>query len=410
MGFLTFLTGKSPEEIAARGDEFFDAGEYGAAKIEYEKALDKLEKRTEGEPDRVRPITEKLIRSKEALALSHRETAENLIETGYRDEAEERLLLALDLTEDEGLRREIERIREEIQRQSSEAVREEFSDVYSEENENSTGEIDPEGEEYFVALVSTLPDEERAGYYGYGEAFRRGFVALNQGDFESAVSELSRALEENPEEGGFIPLELATAHLNLGHQDEAYALLEGFLRRYPGSLKAYSILCEILWERKEYDRALERLNSCPQEGVDPVGHLLLWGETLIQAARYQEAEALFLGFLRSHGWEENVTRSLARVYEAEGSMEKARNLYLEIMQGCRSCMRAVDPFIKRRFADIGFESGEHTGEILEIYLSLVQEDPGNRGDYYRRISRIFASMGNEREAGRFRAFAQELKE
>ena len=50
--------------------------------------------------------------------------------------------------------------------------------------------------------------------------------------------------------------------------------------------------------------------------------------------------------------------------------------------------------------------GDHTVGILELYLSLIQEDPDNRKDYYRKISRIYASMGNKNEAGRFRAFAE----
>jgi tetratricopeptide (TPR) repeat protein len=410
MGFLKFLRGKGPLEIVAKGDEFFDVGEYGAAKLQYEKALDKLENNPESNPKWNRFIKEKLIQSKEALALSHKETAENLIETGYWDEAEEILSLAMDLTEDEGLREEIEKTREEIQRQLSEAAKKESSDVYPEQDEAQVSVISPEAEEYFVALVSSLSDDERVAYYRYGDAFQRGFVALNQGDFQSAALELSRALEENPEGGGFILLELATAYLNLGNQDEAYALLEDFLEEHPESLKAYAIMCEILWERKDFDRAMELLNSCPQEGVDPVPHLLLWGETLFQAERYQEAENLFVGFLQSHGWDETVARSLAKVYEAGGSTQKARNLYIEIMQSCQSCMRAVDPLIKRRFADICFESGEHTVEILELYLSLIQEDPDNRKGYYQRVSRIYASMGNKTEAGRFRAFADELKE
>jgi len=235
-------------------------------------------------------------------------------------------------------------------------------------------------------------------------------VALNQGDFESAASALTRALEENPEKGGYIALELATAYLNLGRQDEAYRLLEDFLTQHPTSLRACSIMCEVLWERKDFDQALELLNACPEEGVDPAGHLLLWGETLLQAERYREAENLFQGFLQTRGWEENVARSLARVYEAVGAPEKARNLYLEIMSNCQSCRRAVDPRIKRRFADIGFELGEHTVGILEIYLSLIQEDPDHRKDYYGRISGIYSSMGNEKEARRFRAFAEEIKD
>jgi tetratricopeptide (TPR) repeat protein len=406
MGFFKFLSGKGPEEIEAKGDGFFDVGEYGAAKLEYEKALDKLTDKSTGKPGDIKRIKEKLVRSKEALAHAHRETALSFIETEYWDEAEERLHLALELTQDTRLRGEIEKMLEEIQEQVSEAARQEFSDVYLEEDETQISKINPEEEEHFVALCSTLSDEERRAYYSYGEAFQKGFVALNQGDFESAGSELSRALQENPEDGGYILLELASAYLNLGRQDEARDLLNDFIEEHPDSLKAYAILCEILWERKDFDRALEILDACPREGVDPVAHLLLWGETLFQAERYQEAENLFRGVLQTRGWEENVARSLARVYEAAGSPERARDLYLEIMSNCQSCRRAVDPMIKRRFADIGYEMGDHTVGILELYLSLIQEDPDNRKDYYRKISRIYASMGNENEAGRFRAFAE----
>lgn len=406
MGFFKFLSGKGPEEIETKGDGFFEAGEFGAAKLEYEKALDKLTCKSTGRPEDIKRIQEKLVQSKEALASAHRKTALNLMETEYWDEAEERLRLALDLTQDDRLRAEIERLREEIQRQVSEAARQEFSDVYLEEDETRTEDMAPEEEEYFVALCSTLSDEERRAYYGYGGAFRKGFVALNQGDFESAARDLSTALEENPEDGDYILLELASAYLNLGRQDEARDLLDDFLEEHPDSLKAYSILCEILWERKDFDRALEILDTCPREGVDPVAHLLLWGETLFQAERYQEAENLFRGFLQTRGWEENVARALARVNEAAGSPEKARELYLEIMSNCQSCRRAVDPLIKRRLADIGYEMGDHNVGTLELYLSLTQEDPTNRRDYYRKISRIYASLGNESEAGRFRAFAE----
>ncbi len=406
MGFFKFLSGKSPEDIEAKGDGFFEAGEYGAAKLEYEKALDKLTRHSIEKADGSKRINEKLVRSKEALADAHRKTALSLMETEYWDEAEERLRLALDLTQDAELRGEIENMREEIQKQVSDAARQEFSGVYLEENAGQTDETDPEEEEYFVALCSALSDEERRAYFGYGETFRKGYVALNQGDFESAAIALSKSMEEHPEDSGYIPLELASAFLNLGRQDEAHDLLKNFLEEHPDSLKAIAVLCEILWERKDFDRALEILDACPQEGVDPVAHLLLWGETLFQAERYQEAENLYREVLQTRGWEENVARALARVYEAAGSPEKARDLYLEIMSNCQTCRRAVDPMIKRRLADISFDMGEHTVGTLELYLSLTREDPDNRKDYYRKISRIYASMGNESEARRFRAFAE----
>jgi hypothetical protein len=46
---------------------------------------------------------------------------------------------------------------------------------------------------------------------------------------------------------------------------------------------------------------------------------------------------------------------------------------------------------------------------MEMYLSLVQEDPENSPLYFQKISRIYASMGNEEEARRFRVFAQQAE-
>jgi tetratricopeptide (TPR) repeat protein len=407
MGFLKLLSGKSPEE---KGDEFFEAGEYGAAKLQYEKALDKLTNKSTGKSEDIKRLKEKVVRSKEALAHSHVETAEDLMETGYWDEAEERLRLASDLTEDEGLRGEIEKMLEEIQEQISDAGRREFSDVYLEGKDLQKSEADSEGEEYFLALCGTLSDEERRAYYRYGDAFRRGFVALNRGDFEAAVSGLTQALEENGEPGSFIPLELATAYLNVGNQVKAYSLLEGFLEEHPESLRAYQVMCEVLWERKAFDQALELLDSC-REGLDePIVLVLLRSETLFQAGRYQEVESFLQDALNSLGWEENIARSLARTYEAKGEKEKARNLYGKIMTDCQSCRHTIDPYVKKKYADISFDLKQYSTDILEIYLSLAREDPQNRSGYYLKVSQLYSLMGNETESRRFRAFAQEFKD
>jgi hypothetical protein len=50
------------------------------------------------------------------------------------------------------------------------------------------------GEEYFTALINTLPGVEQEIYLGYGDSFREGYVKLNQGYFEDAVKLLTHAL------------------------------------------------------------------------------------------------------------------------------------------------------------------------------------------------------------------------
>jgi hypothetical protein len=91
-------------------------------------------------------------------------------------------------------------------------------------------------------------------------------------------------------------------------------------------------------------------------------------------------------------------------------MANARNIYREIMDQCHSCHARIDPYIKQKYADLSFASGLYTTEVLELYLSLVREVPGNKADYYQKISRIYGAQDNQTEAQRFELFAEKAKE
>lgn len=407
MKFSHFFTGKPYHEIEKNADALLRMGEYGSAKLEYEKALLKLAKKTSEAPEAKDHLEEKIAKCKDALALEHKKAAENLIETGHYEEAEEILQLALELVQDKQLAVEIEeRLR---------GVKDDFIppetpgiSVPEEASEDAREFVYQEsGEEYFTALISTLPKTEQEFYLGYGDPFREGYVKLNQGEFEDAVSLLSQALEANSSSKSFIRLELATAHLNLGNDSEGCVLLEGFLKDYPESLRAYQPLCEIYWQNEQFDEAKQLFLNCPEPLRDsPVIHLLI-GETLFHAGQYHDAQSHYLDYLDSRGWDEAIALALARTLEALGSKEKARKQYSEIMNRCQGCGSRIDPLIKQRYADISLETGDHSTNILELYLGLVQEKPENRTDYYQKISMIYELNGNESEARRFRSFAEQ---
>jgi len=273
-----------------------------------------------------------------------------------------------------------------------------------------TGEVPDliEGdEEYFRALIESLPEEEQAAYRGYGEAFQEGYMALNQGDFNTAADKLKKAMADHPSSKTHIPLELATAYLNLGNTEEARLLLENFLKEQEGSIKAYQLLCEILWDNNEFDKAWQLLLSCTPALSDTLPVHLLKGETLFQAGRFQEAESFYLEYLNNSGWDEYIARSLGKTYEALGLNENARDLYKEIISACQGCGSRIDSRVKKRYADTSLATGQHSEKILEMYFDLIQEDPGNRADYYRKISRIYTLQGNKKEAGRYLSLADE---
>jgi len=402
MGLLKILFGQNPEKDEQKGDAFFNNAVWGMAKIEYEKALGKLVKTSPGYDESEARLQDKLRQAKEALALEHRQTGENLMEQEYYDDARELFQLAIELTQDLELISTIENRMLEMKRLTARDIQTDVPDPQVNDEAVSHKQKD----EYFMALCGTLPKEVQALYFSYGESFKSGYLALNRGEFDLAADYLSLALKENPSPDSFIPLELATAYMNLEKFDEARQLLEKFLQYHPDALAGYQLLCEVFWAIRSFDQAEALLAACPDELKNSLAYYLLLGETMFQAGNYSEATSLYQDFMKEYGWNEPVARALARTFETVGDFEKARDIYANIMDQCRSCHTRIDPFIKQKFADISFDLGQHSSAILEMYLSLAQEDPENTPFYYQRVSRIYSSLGNEEEAHRFQLFAQ----
>jgi hypothetical protein len=62
-------------------------------------------------------------------------------------------------------------------------------------DEEQAGEEQPiepsgQGDEYFAALCGTLPADVQKAYRRYGDNFKTGYLALNQGDFVVAARQL----------------------------------------------------------------------------------------------------------------------------------------------------------------------------------------------------------------------------
>ena len=409
MGLLNIFSSKNPEDYDLKGDRFAETGAYGKAIVEYERALERLEKTAPWDDGFRQSLRDKIHSSKETLALQHKKTAEDMLEADYNEDAQQYIQLALELTEDPDLISDLENQQRQLETRALEGVQIDEPDVENTDPQEAQDDQPLDGEpddDYFTALIGTLPEDIQQAYLDYGDAFKKGYLALNQGDFESAAAYLFQALEENPDPQNYIPLELATACLNLGKFEDARLLLEKFVQYQPDALPAYQLLCEIFWETKAFDRAESLLAKLPPELAESVAGYVLRGETLFHAERYKEAKAFYRDFLKTYEWNETIARALAKTHEALNEMANARNIYREIMDACHSCHSRIDPYIKQKYADLSFASGLYTTEVLELYLSLVRDVPGNKADYYQKISRIYAAQDNATEARRFELFAE----
>ncbi len=410
MGFFDFLSGGTPEKYEQKADAFVINGSYGHAKTEYEKALAKLERQTDAKPDYRQGIEDKLRHCKEALALEHKKNGDALVESGCHDDAMELFHLALELTADPELTTDIQERLDNIPDAADKPENYTLpDDIMSDADADEAADPGSE-DEYFTALCNSLEDAEQNEYRSYPDTFKQGFIALNRGDFNAAVALLSEAHNAYPLAANYITLELATAHLNLGDNEQAHELLASFLKEHPESLKAYYLMCEILWERNAFDAVGQLLSTCPETLLETLPFKMLAGETLLRSERYEEAVSFFREILDTGPWDNTVAQTLARAYEALGRPEKARALYAEIMDACTGCNARVDPVVKLRYAETSFATGDFSTKTLELYLTLARDDQAHRLNCYRRISHIYAQQGNESESRRFAAFAQKLAE
>ena len=408
MGLLKIFSGKTPQDLEQSGDSFAQANDWGKAKIEYEKALVKIEKSSAPDSAAKSRLEEKISRAKESLAREHKKTAEDMCEAGFYEDAKQYTGLALELTEEPELRDQLKELSRSLDHHIHKQIQLEIPEFKVFDQPQDEQPPHQEDDEEWMALLGSLPDEIQQQYQSYGENFKAGYLALNQGDFENAVTLLSKAREEHSTPDSFIGLELATAYMNLEKYDDAQPLLENFIRQRPDALPAYQMLCDIFWEHEAFEKAEALLSAAPPELAESVAMYLLRGETLYQARKYSEAKQYYHHFLNNYEWNEPIARALAKTHETLGEMANARNIYRQIMDQCQSCRTRIDPLVKLKYADLCFSSGLYTTEVLELYLSLAQEIPDNAVECYQKISQIYSAQGNETEAKRFELIAEKL--
>ena len=405
MGFLQFFTPKSFDVFEEKGDRLVRSNDLGLAKLQYEEALLRLEKSTPPEVSEHRHRIEMKIQdTRESLALQHKVSAGELVAAGCLEEAGELLELARELTCDPQLIQDVDNLVAEVAAELSM----ELEAQVSEGTDDEVFDLDDDAA-YFVCVCSTLPDEVQDAYTGLGGNFQSGYIALNKGAFQIAADLLGKAMDDQGGRITYVHLELATVYMNLKDIPAARTLLEVFIGAYPESLRAYEALCEIYWESEDYKLADTLLQACPDTLKTSIPILLLMGETLFRSGKAVEAVSFYLKSIEYLGWDEQIAVSLARIYETMGRKNEALASYEEVMAGCKSCRRRVNPFVRQRYAELKYETGDLSSGLLDAYFSLCRENPENQGRYFSRIGDIYRRQGYPAEAQRYLEMARNVE-
>ncbi len=410
MSLLERLIGTTPEKLEQKADRLLTAGRWGEAKLAYEDARTKRSRQAGWQAEHMHRLSTKIHQCRNALAREHRQSADDLLEGGFREEAREMLMLAIEVSPEEADRRELKAKLDVLDAQTSEPSHTSLPlQIADRPNDVHIGPAAGSAEEYFTALCHTLPDHVRQAYQQYSLDFRRGYVALNQGHFQAAARYLEKAYKEAPHPDSHIPLELATAYLNLDRAIEAHDLLVAYHRRHPEALPACRLLCEIYWDQEDFDQALDLLDTLPAELSASLAAAALRGETLERSGQRESARDLYRRFLDGYGWDPRIAHRLARICRDMNATEEAAALYRQIVESGRSCRGRSDPAIRHEYAELCFEQGAHDAALMDHYLTLASEIPDQAAFYYTRVAQIYSRQGHDREARRFKDLARRIK-
>lgn len=409
MGLLSFLK-KTPQKIEAAGDAYFNVNKFGSAKLEYEYALDMIEKKHPDEAAMKERVQEKLKNSKESLARQHLESGDRLIEGNALDEAKKLFSLALSLTEDSGLQQMLkERMVVEIVETPDEEPEALF---YSDPDTEFESEPEPaedpvtyDAEHEFDILCMTLPEDMKLAYGTYGDTFKEGLIALSHGDFILAAEKLRMAMDENPSVESHIPVELATALINLGQTEESIECLTAYIQNHPSSFHGISILCDILCDLKRFDHAHKVIEQSPETIRESTEAVRLNGRICFLEGDYQQAEEIFRDVMAATDWDTDVARELAMTLASAGKTQEALTLYTDLLNQCSRCGQRTNPLDKKAFADLSLKMNDFSDKILNLYLDLAHNYAELRSDCFHKASMIFKHNGNDKEAARFRKLA-----
>jgi tetratricopeptide (TPR) repeat protein len=391
--------GRSLEAERAHADELFGQGQFGQAKLAYERAAGQAK----ADPEQRRQLTAQVDACRNAIATTHMAEAERLLAEGNLDFAREELLQVTETAADPAMLRSAQ---EQLERMERAVVRAELAQAEA-----------PNEEDRFELLAGSFEEDQYAEYLAHGEAAKHALLQLHDGSIAEArlalealvaaadaprylYFELGRArladgdvaggqatLEQflatlHPEEGGDARLLAHTELAQLAHArgdfDAAVAHYETALTSLPNDPRPYLAMASFFRREQLVDEAIDVLEAGQEALVDQPPDVRLWQELgLALADAGRDAEAI--------AWLERIVSLLAAQQHTDLPPEGAL-----------------------RLAQL-YERAGNTARALDLYSLLARgSDRANLHVYHEEAARLMRGLGLANEARRMLHRAREL--
>lgn len=368
MSLFKKLFSVDAESLKRKADALFDAGDFGPAKLAYEKAIAASSEDARGQLiERVRACTN-------AIARQRIGEAEAYLRQGAIELAEQELAGALEVAEDDSVRRQAQALLDGLEagHAQAQAASEEMSDeeriaiLMGQWEEAQADEYERYGDGLLEALLAlhgeryedaraqleTLLDSAEGPRYLWLEVGRARLLSGDDTGGKQALEHFLGALDDGEASEAKVAVNLTLARLadDDGAFEEAMKRFEAAVHAVPDDYRPYLAMGAFLRDKDHTEEALEVLRTALTLSVSSATDWRLLEELGLaseQAGKTGDAMSFLeqvIEFFTSRqvmDFPPDTATTLARLYEAEGRLDRAADMYRALSQGSDGANHAV---------------------------------------------------------------------
>lgn len=367
MSLLKWITGGDFTSHLEEGERFMSAGNYGEARLAFQRALKKSSKEKESDVANVREKMQSCARN---LAMGRLEKAREFLEEGDFERAADMANDVLMIDAHSDVEKAVEQLLTEIDSRAATAEADE--------------DVEMTDDELLAVIAGAWSTGMAAEFATYPEAFYRALMIAHEGDSTSALQLLdSMAGETNMNEAVYFYLEKARLQLISEDTDGAHASLLRFIEKAEEAgaetveelWVAYEMLSTIHTTREEYqaaeDALLKAYRAAPGNHV-PLLHLGIFLRERGELARSKRTLENAMDIMGAIHPDMRVFRELGLTHLALEERKEAVGCFKAVLDHCCHTVghEQYDPEAAIPLATLYEEDGK-LQEASDIYRHLA---------------------------------------
>ncbi|MEY4578683.1 MAG: hypothetical protein RL701_3386 [Pseudomonadota bacterium] len=403
MSLLSKLFGsRSVDDEKAQADALFERGEFGQAKLGYERARGHSQAKTQ--PALQHTLAERISACRDAIAREHLAEAERLLARGQLDFAREELQQAAQTAADPALLRAASERSDQLERVVVQA-------------EVAQQSLPPDEDDRFELISGGFENDQYAEYLAHGEPVKRALLFLHEGNTAEARS-LLEAVISGADGPRYLYFELGRARLAEGDTEGGQTALEKFLSVLhddeggDARLLAQIELAQLAHARGDFDGAVAHhesaLTAMPD---DPRPYLAMAGYFRRENLLEEAIDVLEAGLEALQGKPPDI-----RVWQelglalADAGRDPEAIAWLERVVALLASQQHTDlpPGGTVRLAQL-YERSGRASRALDLYALLARgSDRASLHEYHEQAARLMLTLGLRDDAHRMLLRAREL--